>query len=96
MTDPFYMLLIGYHIGDKHYVWDKASTIEYLKPGTSEIRANFKITPALLDEIVKKAGDGQPHYYSFDVEVLDEDDDVVAKVNKTLYVRRKPPKKDGL
>jgi len=95
MTDPFYMIMLVYHIGDKHYVWDKTSTIEFLKPGKSELRAHFKLTPALLDEIVKKADDGKPHYSSFDVKVLDQDDGVVAKINKTLYVRRKSPKKDS-
>ncbi len=93
MTDPFYMLMLAYHIGEDHYVWDKNSYIEFLKPGKSEVRANFKITQEQIDDIVKLASDEKPHDLHFQVDVIDESDEIVAKVKKTLYIRKKSKQK---
>lgn len=92
MTDPFYMLMLLANIGKEHIVWDKSSTIEFVSPGKTEVRANFKLSKEMIEHIVEEARDGRPHYQNFDVTVLDSMDNVVAKVTKTLYIRRKEKK----
>lgn len=92
MTDPFHMLMLLANIGKEHIVWDKSSTIEFVSPGKTEVRANFKLSEEMIEHIVEEARDGRPHYQNFDVTVLDSMDNVVAKVTKTLYIRRKEKK----
>lgn len=94
MTDPFYMLMLIYHIGKDHFVWDKSATIEFCRPARSEVRANFVLTDEMISNIIEKTKDSQPHFMDFQVDILDTEDSVVAKVNKTLYIRRKPSKRE--
>ena len=90
MTDPFYMLMLIVNIGDEHFVWDKAGSIEFVSAVKAEVRAEFKLTDEVIEKIVEDARDGERHFVNFDVNVVDADDQLVAKVHKTLYVRRKP------
>ena len=80
------------NIGDQHYVWDKSASIEFVSAVKSEVRANFVLTDEVIERIVEEAKDGKPHFVEFNVDVLDSDDNLVAKCNKTLYVWRKPLK----
>lgn len=90
MTDPFYMFMLLGNIGDKHFVWDKSASIEFVRPSKDEVRACFTLSQDVIDRIVEEAKDGQPHFVDFKVDVLDTEDRVVAKANKTVYVRKKP------
>ena len=40
MADPFYMVMLVANLGDKHFVWDKSSSIEFISPGKGEVRAS--------------------------------------------------------
>jgi acyl-coenzyme A thioesterase PaaI-like protein len=90
MTDPFYMMMLLWNIGDQHLVWDKSGTIEHISPAKGEVRASFKLSQEEIDRIVEEAKDGKPRFVDFRVDIVDADDVVVAKVKKTLYVRKKP------
>ena len=90
MTDPFYMLMLLANIGDEHHVWDKAASIEFVSPVKTEVRAEFTLTEEVIEGIVEKAKDGKRHFVDFDVNVVDVNDKLIAIVNKTIYVRRKP------
>lgn len=93
MTDPFYMVMLLANIGDEHFVWDKSVKVEYVRAVKSEVRATFKLTDDVIERIVEEAKDGKPHYFNFEVNVLDVDDNVVTKLDKSVYVRRKPKSK---
>lgn len=90
MADPFYMLMLIVNIGDNHFVWDKATSIQFVRPGKGEVRANFKLSQDTIERIVEDAKGGEPNFVDFEVDVLDCEEKVVAKVTKTLYIRRKP------
>lgn len=90
MTDPFYMLMLLANIGDKHFVWDKSASIEFVQPVKTEVRATFTLSEDLIQRVVEQAEDDKPHFVEFAVDVLDVEGSVVAKLNKSLYVRRKP------
>ena len=89
MTDPFYMLMLLNILGPKYYVWDKTSTIDYVAPGKTEVFAKFQLSEDQIRDIVKRSSDGAPLYVDFKVDILDTNGDVVAKVDKTLYIRKK-------
>lgn len=90
MTDPFWMLLVMHNIGRDYYVWDKAGAIEFVKPGRGTVSAQFRIDDAVLDELRQATAGGEKTLRWFENEVIDAQGDVVAKVRKQLYVKRKP------
>ena len=90
MCDPFFMAILMMNIGRDYIVWDKAASIRFLKPGRKAVRAHFHIPPEEIARVRAEAdakGKCEPEY---EVDVVDTDGVVVAKVHKTLYVRRKP------
>ena len=89
MTDPFYTLMLINILGSDYMVWDKAACIEFVKPGKTELSAEFKLTDEFVNEIIKKTSDGSPLNLKFDVDIVDKQGEVVAKVDKTVYVRKK-------
>lgn len=90
MTDPFYMLMLINNLGKDYIVWDQSGRIDYLKPGRGRVRARFTLNEAQLAEIRRAAASGEKHLPELTVQILDEADEVVAQVYKTLYVRLKP------
>ncbi len=89
MVDPQYMLMLMQVLGGEYYVWDKAAAIKFVKPGRGTVRATFKLSDEEISDIKKQTAGGEKYFPSFNVNVIDESGDVVAKINKTLYVRRK-------
>ena len=92
MTDPFYMMMLLKNLGPGYLVWDKAASIEFVKPGQGEVVARFELTEDRIREIEEETRSGRPHYAQFKIDVVDSDGDVVARVDKTVYVRKKPKK----
>ena len=45
MCDPFFMLILMQHLGHDYIVWDKAASIQFLKPGRGIVTATFHISP---------------------------------------------------
>jgi len=91
MTDAPYMLMLMANLGRDYIVWDKAANIRYRKPGKGKVRAEFRLTDAQLDDIRDKLKTLPKYEPTFQVEVKDESGDVVAVVEKLLYVRKKEP-----
>ena len=89
MTDPFFMMMVSQNLGKGYIVWDQAAKIEFLKPGKGSVHALFEITQAQIDEIIKSAESGNKVLKDFMVEVKDKEGDVVARITKTLYIRKK-------
>ncbi len=88
MTDPFYALILQDHLGPDFQVWMKQAAIDYLRPGTGTVHADFHIPERRMDEIrseVEAQGRAEP---TFSVDVLDDQGRVVAHVDQVLHVRR--------
>jgi acyl-coenzyme A thioesterase PaaI-like protein len=92
MTDACYMIMLMQVLGKGYYVWDRRATIEYLKPGRGPVSARFAVSDAKLKEILDRTASGEKYLPEFSVEITDTAGDVVARVVKTLYVKKKPPK----
>ena len=89
MTDPFYSLILTKNLGRDYIVWDKSAEIRFKKPGKGKLTAHFNISKERLKEIKDDADKNVKSTPKFTVFVKDEAGDVVAEVDKTLYVRRK-------
>jgi acyl-coenzyme A thioesterase PaaI-like protein len=93
MCDPFYMFILMENLGKDYIVWDKAATIRFKKPGTGTVKAIFEIPAERMDEIKKEVDMIGKNDYIFQTVVTHENGDVVAEVEKTVYVRKKEFKK---
>ena len=89
MTDPYWMLLMLHALPPDYIVWDKAGEIEFVRPGRSTVHAEFKLDDAVINEVIAAAANGDKVLRWFDTDVVDVDGEVVAKVRKQLYIRRK-------
>ena len=89
MTDPFFALMVLHNLPDGYVVWDKAASIEFLAPGRSRMRAKFVLADEDLERIVRMTEGGEKHLHLFNVDVVDDEGLVVAKVEKLVYVRRR-------
>jgi acyl-coenzyme A thioesterase PaaI-like protein len=92
MTDPFYMVMLVNILGSEYLVWDKAASIEFVAPGRSTVYAHFKITEAMIDEIKRATAEGEKFEPAYPVDIVDGEGKIIAKVRKTLYIRRKQPR----
>ena len=89
MCDPFYVLILAAELGSGYAVWDKTATVRYRRPGRGTLHARFEIPRAKIELIRVAADAGERLEPTFVAEVRNEDDDLVAEVEKVLSVRRK-------
>lgn len=91
MVDPFYVIMLVNNLGKDFIVWDKFATIEFLKPGKTTLYAEFNLDEKTIEEIKSKTKDGSTYYPEFKIDIKDSEGNIIARVYKTLYVRRKKP-----
>jgi acyl-coenzyme A thioesterase PaaI-like protein len=88
-VDPIFMIMLIKILGPEYVVWDKAATIRFLKPGRTTLSATFRVDSALVEGIRSDvARDGKTERV-LPVELVDREGVPHARVEKTLYVRRK-------
>ncbi len=95
MTDPFYMIMLVANLGRDYIVWDKSASITYKKPGVGKVHALFELSEETINAIRSQAdaqGKTEPEFF---IKIMDETGDVVAEVEKLLYVKRKKTKTNG-
>lgn len=90
MVDPFYCLQFFASLGPGYVVWDKSAKIDFVRPGTGTVTAKFRITEADIEAAKAATASGAKYLPVFHVDVLDGKGDLVARVEKELYIRRKP------
>ena len=89
MIDPFLMLMLFHILGKNYIVWDKSAAIDFIKPGKSTVTATFTIEDKDLKTILHHTSDGSKYLHEFQVQIVDSQGEVVAKVTKIVYVRKK-------
>ena len=89
MTDPFWMIMTMQALGRGYIVWDKAATIDFIKPGRGTVTARFDLDDATLDAIRAATAGGEKTLHWFETPVTDASGETVALVRKQIYVRRK-------
>lgn len=89
MTDPFYMLMLIQILGRDYIVWDKAAAIDFVAPGKGTVRARFLVDDAMIQDIRTNTANGEKYLPVYSLNIMDDREHVVARVRKTLYIRRK-------
>lgn len=89
MADPFFMLILIENLGPGYEVWDKSGSIRYIKPGRGTVHATFQISKEEIEALrVKADRDGKVEPV-FEASILDENNQVVAIVSKTIQIKLK-------
>ena len=89
MCDPFFMFILIANLGDDYIVWDKFSHIEFVKPGKGDVFATFSLTSDKIEEIKNTVDSLGKHVFEFPCEVRDKSDNLIASLNKGVYVKRR-------
>lgn len=89
MVDPHLMLLLMQLLGKEFIVWDKSASIEFIKASKTKVTARIKISDEELSEIVEKTKDGNKYLANFDIDIIDSSNELIAKVQKIIYIRKK-------
>ena len=92
MIDPHFMLMLMPLLGKEYWVWDKSANIEFIKASKQKVTAIFNISDDELEDIRLNTSQGEKYLPTFTVEIRDENNDLVAKATKTIYVKKKPAK----
>jgi Domain of unknown function (DUF4442) len=95
MCDPFYVLILIHQLGPGYIVWDKAATIRFKRPGRGTVKARFHISADTIEDIRAQADRESKVEPQFQVLVTDGDGNVIAEVDKLLYVRKKQLSKNN-
>lgn len=89
MTDPFFMVMLLQNLGREYIVWDKAASIRYLKPGKTNVTAEFILNDEILNHIRDSLKNQEKMDWQTTIQIKDEAGVVVAEVDKILYIRKK-------
>jgi hypothetical protein len=90
MTDPFYMLMVMENLGPRYLVWDKTGLVEFIRPGRGLLKTTLSIDSGDLDVIREATKGGLKNEKVFTAEVYDQKQQLVCRVQKTVYTRLKP------
>ena len=90
MTDPFYMLMMMRNLGPDYIVWDKHSRIDFRRPARGRVWAHFGLGEEQLSTARQQCESGAKFEPTYTIDIVDASGEVVATVDKTLYIRRRP------
>jgi acyl-coenzyme A thioesterase PaaI-like protein len=88
-VDPMYMIMLIKLLGPAYVVWDRAASIRFRRPGTSDLEARFVLDRAVLEEIRAELERSPKLERLFSVELKSADGTVCAVVEKTLHISRR-------
>jgi acyl-coenzyme A thioesterase PaaI-like protein len=90
LTDPVYSLMLMGILGEQYFVWDKEASINFIKPGQSDLYADFIVPLEQVEEIIRQTANGEKCFPEFVIHVKDKQGNVISEVQRKLYVRKKP------
>jgi hypothetical protein len=89
IADDFLTAHVINILGPDYIVWDKSAAIRFKRPGKGTVKAVFEIPAERVAEIKAAADSMGKVEPQFQVLVMDEEGQIVAEIDKLLYVRRK-------
>ncbi|OAJ33496.1 DUF4442 domain-containing protein [Piscirickettsia salmonis] len=92
MIDPFYILMLVQILGPQYKILDQAAKITYLKPGLGTVYAHFQLNDAVLDQVRMHTGSGEKYLLTLPIDIVDDQNDVIAHIDKTIYIRQRQHK----
>ena len=88
MVDPHLMLMLMKLLGPDYTVWDKSAAIEFVRPGKGKVSTTIRIDGETVQQIREKVAEKRRYEPEFDIEVVDDQEKLVCRVKKILYVRK--------
>jgi acyl-coenzyme A thioesterase PaaI-like protein len=88
-VDPMFMIMLIQRLGPDYIVWDKAATIQFKKPGNCKLYACFNITDDEVQFIQEELKNTQSMDRVYRLDITDREGNIFAKVEKTIYIRKK-------
>lgn len=92
MTDPYYMIMMMHQLDSSYLVWDKSAKIDFLAPGRTTVHADFHLSEEQIEEVRQRTAGGEKFEPIYAVDIIDAEGKVVARMEKTLYIRKKKEK----
>lgn len=92
MSDPFIVFILMQHMGKEHRVWDIGAEIEFVKATKKTVTASFKVSHEEIEKLKRAALENFKIEPEFAINIVDTDGEVVARVRKKVYIRRKDAK----
>lgn len=89
MCDPFFMFILIINLGKDYIVWDKAASIDFVKPGKGTVYAEFSLDSQAIEDIRSEVDALGKKVFSFPCKVLDAQGMTIATLSKDVYVRKK-------
>ncbi|MBO6881896.1 DUF4442 domain-containing protein [Winogradskyella sp.] len=88
-TDPIYMIQLIQILGDDYVVWDKAVEASYKRPAKSTIFGEFIFTKEEVETIKQQVANNNETDILKSMNLVDENENIIATFNKTLYIANK-------
>lgn len=89
MCDPFFMFILLTNLGKEYIVWDKYAHIEFVKPGKGTVFAIFSMTEEEINQVRNIVDEQGKHVFEFPCEVKDAHGNLIARLKKGVYVKKK-------
>lgn len=89
MTDPIYPAMLMTHLGNEYVVWDQAASVKFVRPGNGELIADFHLVPGDLADIVGRLETEARVLWDKDVLVKNAAGQLVARVKRTILIRKR-------
>ncbi|BAO75646.1 PaaI family thioesterase [Winogradskyella sp. PG-2] len=95
-TDPIYMIQLIQILGEDYVVWDKSVKARYKKPAKSTIYGEFIFTAEEISNIKQSVRENNQIDIVKTMSLVDDNQNIIATFNKTLYIADKCFYKDKL
>ncbi len=89
-TDPIYVTMLWYRLGNDYLIIDKHSEVEYLRPGLSDLTAEFCLPDSEITAIIDTLTREKSTTRSYTIDILDDKQKSVCRITKTIYIRKRP------
>ena len=89
-TDPFYALLFGQILKHKGYnitVWLKSASIDYIKPGRTDLHYTIEIDDDMINEAVQILKKDGKFIKMYPIEIFDKTGQLCVIAHNEVYIR---------
>jgi hypothetical protein len=91
-TDPFYAMLFGQLLKHKGYhisVWLKGVSIQFLRPGRTDLHYRISITDDMINEVEEALNKKGVFVKSYSIEIYSKTGNLYAIAKNEIYIRKK-------
>jgi len=89
LCDPFFAFIFLHHLGKDFIIWDKAAKIDFIAATKDPVYAYFSISKEEIARVRKEAQKKSKVEPVYQVDITDIEGKIIARVEKTLYIRKK-------